>query len=93
MRMIRWVLVASLKDKKRNEVIIKMLGSIHYWQNTRSLINMVPLCYEKRGRNLYEKNYDGRGQRTPQSRTTEEVMGRQDAARHEVSPIKERTYW
>jgi len=31
---------------------------------------------EKRGRKLHENNYDGRGQRTPQSRTTEEAMGR-----------------
>ena len=30
---------------------------------------------------------------TPQSRTTEEAIGRHDTARHEVSPIKERTYW
>ena len=28
-----------------------------------------------------------------QSRMTKEVMGRHDTARHEVSPIKERTYW
>jgi len=40
-----------------------------------------------------EKNYDGRGQRTPQSRTTEEAMGRHDTTRYEVSPIKERTYY
>jgi len=38
-------------------------------------------------------NYDGRGQRQPQSGTTEEAMGRHDKARHEVSPIKEKTYW
>jgi len=52
---------------------------------------MVRSCDEKRG--LHEKNYDDRGQRTPQSRTTEEAMGRHHTARHEVSPIKERTYW
>ena len=40
-----------------------------------------------------EKNYDGRGQRTPKSRTTEEAMGRHDTTRHEVSPIKEGRYW
>jgi len=28
----------------------------------------------------------------PQSRTTEEAMGRHHTAKHEVSPIKERTY-
>ena len=53
---------------------------------------MVRSCDEKIGRKLHEKNYDGRGQRTPQTRTTEEAMGRYDTARHEVSPIKERTY-
>jgi len=37
-------------------------------------------------------NYDSRGRRTPQSRTTEEAMGRHHTARHEVSPIKERAY-
>jgi len=35
----------------------------------------------------------GRDQRTLQSRTTEEAMGRRDTERHEVSVIKERTYW
>jgi len=54
---------------------------------------MIWSCYEKRERKLHEKNYDGRGRRTPQQRTTEEALGRRDAARHEVSPIKERTYW
>ena len=53
---------------------------------------MVRSCDEKRGRKLDEKNYDGRGQWTPQSRTTEEAMGRNDTARQEVSPIEERTY-
>jgi len=54
---------------------------------------MVRLCDKKRGRKIHEKNYDSRGQRTPaQSRTKEEAMGRHDTARHEVSPIKERTY-
>jgi len=48
---------------------------------------------EDRGRKLHEKNYDGRGPRMLQSRTTEEAMGRHDTARYEVSPIKERTYW
>jgi len=43
-----------------------------------------------RGRKLHEKNYDGRGQQTPQSRATEEAMGRHDTA---VCPIKEKTYW
>jgi len=43
-------------------------------------------------RKLHEKNYDGRGQRTPQSRTAEEAIGRHDTPRHEVSPITERTY-
>ncbi len=50
---------------------------------------MVRSCDEKRGRKLHEMNYDVRGQRTPQSRTTEEAMVdmiQQDA------PIKERTY-
>ena len=45
-----------------------------------------------RGRKLHEKNYDGRGQQTPQSRATEEAMGRHDTAGHEVSPIKEKAY-
>ena len=53
---------------------------------------MVLLCDKKRGRKLHEKNYDGRGQRTPQSRMTEEAMGRHDTARCKVSPIKERAY-
>src|SRR6218665_2460667 len=53
---------------------------------------MVWSCDEKRGRKLHEKNYDSRGQWTPQSRTTEEAMFRHHTARHEVSPIKERTY-
>src|SRR6218665_626580 len=43
--------------------------------DTTSQIEMVRSCDEKRGRKLHEKNYDGRGQRTPQSRTTEEGMG------------------
>ena len=51
---------------------------------------MVRPCDEKRGRKLHEKNYDGRGQWTPQSRTTEEAMGRHDT-RHEASPIEERS--
>ena len=36
------------------------------------------------------KNYDGRGQRTPQSRTTEEALGRHDTVglRNEVSSRK-----
>ena len=33
------------------------------------------------------------GQRTPQSRTKEEAMERYDTEKHEVCPIKERTYW
>jgi len=32
-------------------------------------------------RTLHEKNYYGIGQRTQQSRTTEEAMGRHDATR------------
>ena len=51
---------------------------------------MVRSCDEKRGRKLHEKNYDSRGQRTPQSRTTEEARCRHNAARYEVSPIKEK---
>jgi len=37
----------------------------------------------------------GRGQRRPQSRSTEEAMGGYDTPRHEVSPIKKehRAYW
>jgi len=42
---------------------------------------------------MNEKNNESRGQRTPQSRTTEEAMGRHRTARHEVSPIKERAHW
>jgi len=37
-------------------------------------IEMIWSCDEKRGRHFYEKNYDSRGQRTPQTRTTEEAM-------------------
>ena len=36
---------------------------------------MVRSCDEKRERKLHEENCDGRGQRTAQSRTTEEAMG------------------
>ena len=35
---------------------------------------------------------ESRGEQMPQSRTTEEAMGGHDITRHEVSPIKERTY-
>ena len=94
MRILRWVLWVSLKDKKRNEVIRKYAGDgQHYYQNTKGQIEMVWSCDEKRGRRLHEKNYDSRGQRTPQSRTTEEAMGRHDTTKHEVSPIEERRYW
>ena len=66
---------------------------MNFCQNTRGQIEMILSCDEKRGRKLHEKNYDSTGHRTPQSRTTEEeAMGRYDPARHEVSPIKERTY-
>jgi len=51
---------------------------------------MARSCDEERRRKLHEKNYDSRGQRTPQSSTTEEAMGRHDTARHEVPPIKEK---
>ena len=39
---------------------------------------MVRSCNEKIGQKPYERNYDGIGQRVPQSRTTEEVMARHD---------------
>ena len=58
---------------------------MHYLQNTRGQIKMVPRkirCDEKRGRKLHEKNEDGKGQWTPQLRTTEEAMERRDTARH-----------
>ena len=55
---------------------------------TGNQIAMVRSCYEKRGRKLHEKNYDGRGQRTPQSKTTKEATGRHHTERHEVSPIR-----
>jgi len=54
---------------------------------------MVRSCDEKRGRKLHENNYDGRGQRTPQPKTTEEAMETHYTIRHEVSPIKERAHW
>jgi len=41
------------------------------------VFEIVRSCDEKGGRKLHEKNYDGRGQWTPQSRTTEEAMGSQ----------------
>src|SRR6218665_1517021 len=70
---------------------------MHYGQNTRGQIAMVWSCDTKRGlkvqKKMNEKNHDSRGQRTPQSRTTEEAMGRHRTARHEVSPIKERAHW
>ena len=57
---------------------------------------MVWSCDTKRGlkvqKKMNEKNHDSRGQRTPQLKTTEEAMARHLTARHEVSPIKERTY-
>jgi len=67
-------------------------GGMHYWQNTRGQIAMVRSCDENRGWKLHEKNYDSRGQRTLQLRTTEEAMGRHHSDRHEVYPIKERAY-
>jgi len=33
-------------------------GGMHYWQNTRGQIAMVRSCDEKRGRKLFEKNYN-----------------------------------
>jgi len=52
---------------------------------------MVQSSNERRGRKLHEKNYDGRDQWTPQSRTREEAMGRHDATRHEVSLTEDAT--
>ena len=53
---------------------------------------MVRACYAERGRKPHEKNYDGSGHGTPQSRITEEAMGRHHTSRHEVYPIKERAH-
>jgi len=83
MRMLRWILGASLKDKKSNEVIRKTLGVACITNKIRDA---------KRGRKLDKRQYCSQGQRTPQSRTTEEATGRHHAARHEVYPIKEGAY-
>ena len=79
-----------MKDKKRNKVIRKTLGVAYITDKIREA--RLRSCDEKRGRKLHEKNYDSRGQRTPQSRTTEEATARHDTARQEVSLIKEITY-
>jgi len=69
----------SLKDKNFKEWGHQKDagGVMHYWQNARGQIAMVWSCDEKGGWKLLEKNYDSRGQWTPQPRTTEEVMRRQ----------------
>src|SRR6218665_58663 len=92
MRMLRWILGVSLKDKKRNEVIRKTLGVACITDKIREA-RLRWYGHVMRGQKLHEKNYDDRGQRTLQSRTAEKTTGRHNTARHEVSPIKERTYW
>jgi len=54
----------------------------------RGQIEIVQSCDEKRGRKLHEK-------RSTDAAVEDrvEAMERHDTARHEVSPIKERTYW
>ena len=81
MIMLRWILGVSLKDKKSNQVIKKTLGWHTLLTNTRGQIAMVRSCDEKSGQKLHKNNYDSRGQRTPQSRTTEEAMMRYHTAR------------
>ena len=52
------------------------------------------MWWEERRKTPWNGLDDCRGQRTPQSRTTEgAMMGRHDTTRHEVSPNKERTCW
>jgi len=94
-RLLQWLLGASLKDKKRNEVIRKMLGVACVTDKIREarLRWYVHVMRRELGRKLHEKNYAVRAQRRPQSRTTEEAMGRHHTARHEVSPIEKRAHW
>jgi len=65
-------------NKKRNEVIRRHWG----WHALLTKYERPDWdgmsCDEKRGPKLHEKNYGSRGQRTPQSRTTEEAMGKHE---------------
>jgi len=54
---------------------------------------MVRSCDKSGGRKLHEKNYDGRDQETPQSRTTGELWGDTIEQDKKSLRLKEKSFW
>src|SRR6218665_1230825 len=99
MRMLWRMLGVSLKDKKRNEVIRKTLGVACITDKIREARlrwygggHVMRRGDENSMKRIMMSEVNGR-LLTLQSRMAEEALGRHDTTKHEVSLIKERTYW
>jgi len=59
MRMLRWILGLTLRDKKRNDYIRRILG-VHHGQGTGGQVEMVWACITSRRGGLCQENLGGR---------------------------------
>src|SRR6218665_2442224 len=93
MRMLRWILGISLKDKERNEVIRKTLGVACNTDKIREArLQWYDHVMRREDENSMKRIITAEVNGRRSDGETEEAMGRHHTARHEVSPIKERAY-